>query len=355
MKEISQLMLDLKRRIFKPVYFLSGEEPYYIDLVSDYIEKKVLEDAEREFNQDVVYGKDTDLPSVLALAKQFPMMSEYKVVIVKEAQNLKELAKSTGDDEGEKEKSKGGNAAALAQFTAYVQNPLKSTILVFCYKYKTIDKRSAAAKALQKNAVFIETKKLYDNQLPDWISNYVKDEGYTIGPKATALLADSIGNDLSRIVNELDKLFISLQKGAEVTPALVQDNIGISREYNVFELQEALGIKDVLKANRIVNHFAANEKEHPLVMITATLYNYFSKILRYHHVKDRSKFAAAQEMGVNPYFVESYARAAGKYNGTKLREVFGLLREYDLKGKGVDNASVDGGELLRELVYNILH
>src|SRR4051812_11826980 len=323
MKEINQVMLDLKRKIFKPVYFLSGEEPYYIDLVSDYIEKNALDESEREFNQDVVYGKDVDLPGVLALAKQFPMMSDYKVVIVKEAQNLKELAKSSADDEGGGEKTKSSaSSAALAQFTSYVQSPLSSTILVFCYKYKTIDKRSAAAKALQKNAVFIETKKLYDNQLPEWITNYVKDHKYTIGPKASYLLAEFIGNDLSRITNEIDKLLINIPAGTEITPAQIQDNIGISREYNVFELQDALANRDVLKANRIVNHFAGNEKENSPIMVLATLYGYFTKVLIYHELQDKSKFAAAQALGVNPYFVEGYGRAAANFNPGKLRQVF---------------------------------
>jgi DNA polymerase-3 subunit delta len=354
MKEINQLMLDLKRKIFKPVYFLSGEEPYYIDLVSDYIEKNALDENDREFNQDVVYGKDVDLPSVLGLAKQFPMMSDYKVVIVKEAQNLKELAKTSSEDEGEKTKSP-ASAGALAQLTAYVQNPLKSSILVFCYKYKTIDKRSAAAKALQKNAVFIETKKLYDNQVPEWITNYVKDHKYSIGPKASYLLSEFIGNDLSRITNEIDKLLINIPPGTEITPAHIQDNIGISREYNVFELQDALANRDVLKANRIVNHFAGNEKDNSPIMVLATLYSYFTKVLIYHELPDKSKFSAAQALGVNPYFIEGYGRAASNFNAGKLKQVFGYLKECDLKTKGIDNASVAGGELLKELVYKILH
>jgi DNA polymerase-3 subunit delta len=354
MKEINHLLLDLKRKIFKPVYFLSGEEAYYIDLVSDYIEKNALDESEREFNQDVVYGKDVDLPSVLALAKQFPMMSDYKVVIVKEAQNLKELAKSAGEDDGEKTKST-ASTAALAQFTAYVQNPLTSTILVFCYKYKTIDKRSAAAKALQKNAIFIETKKLYDNQLPEWITNYVKENKYTIGPKASYLLSEFIGNDLSRITNEIDKLLINIPAGTEITPAHIQDNIGISREYNVFELQDALANRDVLKANRIINHFAGNEKENSPIMVLATLYGYFAKVLVYHELPDKSKFSAAQALGVNPFFVEGYGRAASNYSPGKLRQIFSFLKECDLKTKGIENASVPGGELLKELVYKILH
>lgn len=354
MKEISQILLDLKRKIFKPVYFLSGDEPYYIDLVSDYIETFVLDEADREFNQDVVYGKDVDLPAILGLAKQFPMMSDYKVVIVKEAQNLKELSKAGGDDEGEK-KTSGAAAAAQAQLSAYVQNPLKSTILVFCYKYKTIDKRSAVAKALQKHAVFVETKKLYDNQLPDWISNYVKDNKRQIGPKAALMLAEFIGNDLSRIAGEIGKLFIATGEGAEITPAQVQDNIGVSREYNVFELQEALGIRDVMKANRIVNHFAANEKENPSQMVLASLYNYFLKLFKYHGLQDRSKSSVAQTLGINPYFADGYARAANNYSPDKLSHIFSYLRECDLKSKGVDNATVPSGELMKELVYKVLH
>jgi DNA polymerase-3 subunit delta len=354
MKEISQILLDLKRRIFKPVYFLSGEEPYYIDQVSDFIEQHALEEGEKEFNQDIVYGKDSDLPAILALAKQFPMMSDYKVVIVKEAQNLRELSKPAADEDPGKGKTS-AMAAAQAQLAAYVQNPLKSTILVFCYKYKTIDKRSAVAKALQKHGVFVETKRLYDNQLPDWITNYIKEQKRQIGPRAAMMLAEYIGNDLSRIAGELGKLLITVKEGEEITPALVQDNIGISRDYNVFELQEALAARDVLKANRIVSHFAGNEKENPPVMVLASLYNYFIKLYKYHALPEKTKGAVASALGVNPYFADSYARAAANYSPAKLTAVFGALKECDLKSKGVGNPSVPGGELMRELVYKILH
>lgn len=351
MKEADQILLDLKRRIFKPIYFLCGEETHYIDVISDYIENNVLDAADREFNQTVVYGKDVDLIGILGLAKQFPMMSEHNVVIVKEAQNLKELNKSAGDDDSPK-----GNAGAAAQqFLHYISNPQPSTILVFCFKYKSIDKRSAIAKALQKNAVFLESKKLYDNQIPEWVTGYVKEKKYSIGPKATFLLAEFLGNDLGKIANEVNKLLINLQPGSEITPELVQDNIGISKDYNVFELQDALAKKDVLKANRIVNYFAANEKEHPAPMVLVTLYGYFSKILRYHFLQDKSKFAAATALGVNPFFVEGYARAASNYNPAKLKQIFSYLKECDLKSKGVDNSSIENGELLKELVYKILH
>jgi len=354
LKEVNQILLDLKRRIFKPVYFLNGEEAHYIDVISDYIEKNVLEDAEKEFNQTVVYGKDTDLVSILGLAKQFPMMSEYNVVIVKEAQNLKELNKSAGSDE-EGGASKGASNNASQQFLNYILNPQPSTLLVFCFKYKTIDKRSAVAKALQKNAVFLETKKLYDNQVPEWINEYVKEKKYTISPKAGFLMAEFLGNDLSKISNEIDKLLISLPAGKEITPELIQDNIGISKDYNVFELQDALAKKDILKANRIITHFASNEKDNPAPLVLISLFGYFSKILKYQFLQDKSKFAAAAALGVNPFFVDGYAKAAQNYNSLKLKQVFTYLKECDLKSKGVNNSGVTYGELLKELVFKILH
>lgn len=351
MKEVNQILLDLKRKIFKPVYFLCGEEAYYIDLISDYIEHNALDEADRSFNQTVVYGKDTDLTSILGLAKQFPMMSEYQVVIVKEAQNLKELNKSAGGDEDGPKSSSGG----AAQLLHYVNAPQSSTILVFCYKYKSIDKRSALAKAIQKQAVFLETARLYDNQLPDWITSFVTEKGYKIGPKASFLMAEFLGNDLSKIVNEIDKLVINIPAGSEISAELVQDNIGISKDYNVFELQDALAKKDIVKANRIINYFAANEKEHPLVMTLSSLYGYFSKILKFHFLPDKSKFAAAQALGVNPFFVDGYAKAAANYSTGKLKNIFSYLKEYDLKSKGVDNSNVGHGELMKELIFKILH
>ena len=354
MKEVNQILLDLKRRIFKPVYFLSGEEAHYIDLISDYIENNVLEEADREFNQTIVYGKDVDLASILGLAKQFPMMSEYNVVIVKEAQNIKELNKGAASDE-EGSSSKNTSNSGAQQLVHYLSNPQPTSILVFCFKYKTIDKRSALAKALQKTAVYLETKKLYDNQVPDWINEYVKEKKYTINPKASFLLAEFLGNDLSKISNEINKLLISLPAGKEISAELIQDNIGISKDYNVFELQDALAKKDILKANRIINHFAANEKENPAPLVLASLFGYFSKILKYQFLADKSKFAAASAMGVNPFFIDGYAKAALNYNSSKLKQVFSYLKECDLKSKGVDNSGVSYGELLKELVFKILH
>ena len=357
MKEFNQILLDLKRKIYKPVYFLSGEEPYYIDLISDFIENNVLEADEREFNQTIVYGKDTGITEILGLAKQFPMMSEYQVVIVKEAQHIKELAKKSSEESESplEETVAPSNSGNSQQLLNYLVKPQPSTILVFCYKYKTIDKRGAIGKALQKNAVLVETKKLYDNQLPEWITNYVKEKNYSIGPKAAFLIAESLGSELSKIINEIDKVLINLKPGGEVTPELVHSQIGISKEFNVFELQKAFSNKDVLKANRIINHFAANEKENPAPLVLSMLYAYFSKILRFHFLADKSKFAAASAMGVNPFFIEDYSRAASAFSIPKLKLIISHLKECDLKSKGIDNTSMPYGELLKELVFKILH
>ncbi len=354
MKEVNQILLDLKRKIFKPIYFLSGEEAYYIDLISDYIEHNVLEEADREFNQNIIYGKDADLASILGLAKQFPMMSEYQVVIVKEAQNIIELNKNSSN-EGESKSDKTTSNTAVPQFLNYILNPQPTTILVFAFKYKSIDKRGAIAKALQKHAVFLETTKLYENQIPEWITNYVNEKKFTISPKASFLLSEFLGNDLSKITNEINKLIINITEGKEITYELVQDNIGISKDYNVFELQDAIAKKDILKANRIINYFSSNEKDHPPVLVISSLFSYFTKILKYHFIPDKSKFAAAQALGVNPFFVEGYAKAAGNYNTNKLKQIFSYLKEIDLKTKGVENSTISNGELMKELIFKILH
>lgn len=357
MKEVTQILTDLKRKIFKPIYFLSGEEAYYIDMVSDYIEKNVLDESEQEFNQTILYGKEADMNTIISAAKRFPMMSEYQVIIIKEAQNLKEFGKGagSGDDDDDSDAPAKKSSGSVNALVAYLQQPQTSTILVFCYKYKTLDKRSTIYKSLQKNHVYLETKKLYDNKIPDWITEFVQEHKFKISPKASYLLAESLGNDLSKIANEVKKLFINLKEGEEITLELVQDNIGISKEFNVFELQDALAKKDILKANRIINYFSANEKEHPSVMTLSSLYGYFTKVLLYHFVPDKSKFVVAQALGVNPFFVDGYVNAAKNYNTAKLKSIFSYLKEYDLKTKGVDNNGVNNGELMKELMFKILH
>ena len=317
---------------------------------SDYIENNVLDEMGKEFNQTVLYGRDVNASDIIGAAKRFPMMSEHQVIIVKEAQNIRDLVAK--EKEGDKQKDK---EKAKLPFESYLENPQKSTILVICYKYKTIDKRTSIAKFIEKNAVLFDSKKIYDNQVPAWINNYLQGKEFTIGPKASALLTEYLGTNLSKVSNELDKLIINLPQKAEITVDQIQANIGISKDYNVFELQNAIGKKEVLKANRIINYFAANDKEHPLVMTVSSLYGYFCKLLSYHFVTDKSKGSIASALGVNPFFVSDYERAAKNFSVDKLRRIFAYLREYDLKSKGVETGSVTEGELLKELLFKILH
>lgn len=342
--DFNSIMSDLKKKVYRPVYFLMGDEPYFIDMISDHIEQHVLDESEKEFNQTVLYGRDVSTADIIGAAKRFPMMSEYQVVIVKEAQDIKDLVKKEKEDKKEKTKS---------LFELYLENPLPSTILVFCYKYKSIDKRTAVAKLIDKNAVLFESKKLYDNQVPDWINNYLKVKGFTINQRAAGLLSEYLGTGLSKITNELDKLIINLPPKAEITSEHIQTNIGISKDYNVFELQTCIGKKEVLKVNRIINYFAANPKDTPMVVTVNSLYGYFCKILALHFLEDKK--TAASALGVHPFFVKDYEMAAKNYSVGKLKAIFGYLRDYDLKSKGVDSGSATEGELLKEMIFKILH
>ncbi len=336
-----EILKDLKARKYKPVYLLHGEEPYFIDAISNYIEHQVLPDAEKGFNQTVVYGKDTDIMAVLGAAKRYPMMADYQVVLVKEAQDMK-----WGKEDEDKK--------SINPLLNYLDNPLQSTILVFCYKYAKFDKRKKTYKAIDKNGLVFESIPLYDNKIPGWIENYISQKKYQISPQASAMLAEYLGNDLSKIANELDKLMLNVNEGQEITLKHVHDNIGISKEYNIFELQSALAKKDVVKANQIINYFEANPKAGPLVVLMGNLYSYFSKILQIHYLTDRSSPSIAREISVNPYFVKDYETAARNYNISKTVQVISLLREYDLKSKGVDSTSPPG-ELMKEMLFKILH
>ena len=340
-----------------------GDEPYFIDVVSNYIEDNVLSASERDFNQTVVYGRDVDLLTVLSFAKRYPMMSDRQVVIVKEAQNLKGLiSKELGGDgngDGDELETKSNstknkkNKASKNPFMDYLEQPMASTILVFCYKYKTLDKRTALSKAIAKNAVLFESKQLYENKIPDWINTYLKDRKLSIHVKASQLLVDYLGKDLGRIAKELDKLKINLHENDEITVDHIQTFVGINKEYNQSEFLNALGKKDVLKANRIANYFAENQKDNHIVLILANLFSFFNKLMICNVVSDRVKLA--QVLGVNPYFLGDYEKAAKNYSLEKLKFIFSVLREYDLKSKGVDVGNIDTRELLKELVFKILH
>jgi DNA polymerase III subunit delta len=327
------IISDLKNQIYYPVYLLYGEEPYFIDEISSYIEKHVLSDQEKEFNQSVVYGKDAKVPVIISMAKRYPMMANYQVLIVKEAQELDEVE----------------------EFLPYVLNPLTSTLLVLCYKYGKVDKRKAFHKTVEKIGVVFESPRIYDNKIPDWIESYLGKIGYSITPKANSLLLEFLGNDLSKIVNEIDKLTINIPRGSQITEEYIERNIGISKDFNVFELQKALGKKEVYKANQIIRYFAANPRENPLVKVLPILYSFFSKILVLHYLEDKSRNSAAAALSINPFFLQDYQAAAKNYPPAKVVQVISLLREYDLKAKGVDNASAGDGDLMLELIFRILH
>lgn len=331
--EHKDIIGDLKKKKYSPIYFLTGEEPYFIDLISDYAEKHILDETEREFNLQVLYGRDIDVQTIISEAKRYPMMSEKQVVIIKEAQNVRNIE----------------------DLEPYLAQPLDSTLLFICYKYKTLDKRKSFPKTVAKKGVLFESKRLYDNKVPEWISGYLKDKNYTANPKSTQLLTEYLGADLGKIANELDKLMINLKEGSEITPDHIQNNIGISKDYNTFELTAALGKKDILKSNRIVNYFAANSKDHPMVLTIAALYGYFIKILQYQFLQDKSQGNAAKVLGVNPYFLKDYIEASQNYQPAKIKAIISALREYDLRFKGFDNASADEGQLMKEMVYRILH
>jgi DNA polymerase-3 subunit delta len=329
-----EIISDLKKRIFKPVYFLAGEEPYYIDLITDYIEENVLSGAEKSFNQVIYYGEDITVSSIIESARRFPMMSSHQVVIVKEAQSLKKI-----DD-----------------LLMYVEKPLPSTILVINYKYKVIDKRTKLFKALDTHAVYFESARLRDYQVPAWIEKYLMAQGIKADPNASAMLTEYLGSDLHKIVNELNKLLITLPAGKPViTTSIIEKNIGISKDYNNFELQKAIGERNILKANMIVHHFAGNPKDNPLTLSIASLFSYFSKLLTYHYLTDKSKNNVAAVLKVNPYFVKDYEISASKYNVSKTVQIISLLRTYDMKSKGFGDLSSEPGDLLKELVFKILH
>jgi DNA polymerase III subunit delta len=351
-----QILTELKNKKYRPIYFLMGEEPYFIDIISDYILENILTEDEKEFNQTVLYGKDVDAGAIVDYAKRFPMMSNYQVVVVKEAQEIRNLIPGSSDkDEDDDTPAIKNSDQKKSPLELYIEKPVPTTILVICYKYKKLDKRRAIYKLLDKNGAIFESAKLYDNQVPAWITGYLKKQGYSLTPIAAQLLNDYLGVDLSRIVNELGKLVINIPTGTQITEVHIEQNIGISKDYNTLELQKALGKRDILKANRIAIHFGLNPKENPILKTIPVLFGYFSKLILYHYQKDKSKEAISRTLGINPYFVGEYIDAANNYPPAKLRKIVGLLREYDGKSKGIDNDSTSQGELLRELIFKILH
>lgn len=333
MNDVKLLVSDIKNGNIKPVYFLMGEEPYYIDKVSDFIEDTVLDDSEKGFNQQVMYGRDVTVEDIVAAAKRYPMMAERQVIVVKEAQDL---------------------SRTMENLVAYVLNPQPTTVLVLCYKYKKLDKRKKLHKAIAKNGVIFESKKLYENQVSDWIKQNLAANKYKIEPKASLMLIEFLGTDLGKISNELNKLMLILPKESIITDKHIEENIGISKDFNNFELRKAIGERNIVKANRIINYFAENPKSNPLVLSISLINGFFTQLLLFHGLQDKSKSSVVKALGVNPYFVDEYFSAAKNYPMRKVAQVIGFLREADIKSKGIGANQTDK-DVLRELLFKILH
>jgi DNA polymerase-3 subunit delta len=338
--DTARILGDLQKKIYKPVYLLMGEEPYFIDKISDYMATHILTEEERSFNQLVLYGKDINVVQLIETARRFPMMSTQQLIIVREAQQIKDIE----------------------QLEMYVKAPMQATILVLCYKGKSVDKRRGLYKTAVKTGEVLETAQFYDNEVPAWVATYLKEKQCTIEPVAGAILVEYLGNNLSKIAGELDKLFTLLpEKNKNITRAHIEENIGISKEYNVFELNKALGQRNSQKAFRIAQHFAKNPNDNPLVVTLSALFTHFTKILKLQLLKRKYQGAnppsneAATLLGVHPFFMGEYEEAARNYPLAKTVEVISLLRDYDMRSKGRNNGSADHGELLRELVIRILN
>ena len=334
MDEARQIVTDIQKGQIKPIYFLMGEEPYYIDRITDFISNNILSEEERGFNQMTIYGRDSSVEDIVSHAKRFPMMAERQVVIVKEAQDL---------------------VRTIEKFTDYAENPQPTTVLVICYKYKKLDRRKKLHKLIAKNGVMFESKKLYENQVQDWIMKTLKSRNYAISIKSAQMLVEFLGTDLGKIDNELTKLQLILPEGTTITPEIIEENIGISKDYNNFELRKAVGMKDTVKAHRIANYFGQNPKDNPLVVTVSLLFSFFSQLLQYHGLNDKSKGTVAKTLGVNPYFVSDYVAAARNYPMKKVSHAINLIQETDMKSKGVGAANVSQGDLLKELLVKIMN
>ncbi len=327
------ILRDIEAKKFEKIYFLHGEEAFYIDILTDAIIKNAMDDTERDFNQTIIYGKDAEILSLISEAKSFPMMGTRRLVVLKEAQEFKQID----------------------ELDAYFQQPLDTTILVINYKYKNFDSRKKALKSAASNGLVFKSDKIRDYQLVDWISKYVKDVGYSITPKAAMLLAEFLGTDLSRIANELDKLQILIEKGTTINDVHIEENIGISKDYNAFELQNAIAARDVPKAFTIVDYFSHNPKAVSIQQVIPTIFTFFIRLMSIHFMPVKSREAVAAKLKVHPYVAGELTSATKVYNPKKLAANIAVLHEYDLKSKGIENSSTTEGELMKEMIYRLMH
>jgi len=324
---------SIRDKKYEPIYFLHGEEPFFIDAISKVIAEEVLDESERDFNQTVVYGKDCDPGQILSLAKQFPMMSERQVIIIREAQDIKNWD----------------------LFENYFKQPQPSTLLVICHKYKKFDTRKKVYKALAGNSLVYLSDKVKDYQLTAWIAKYVQDTGYGITDKAASLLAEFLGNDLGRIINELDKLSILLEKGTKINDVHIEENIGISKDYNVFELVNAIGELNILKANKIIQYFEHNPKAANIVVIIPNIFTFFQRLMTIHFLANKTPENVAMNLKIPPFVAKEQIRYAKLFPPKKIAQNIAYLREYDLKSKGVNSSNLSQGQLLKELIYLLMH
>lgn len=331
-----EICRDIVAKKFQPIYILMGEEPFFMDRITDLLLENVLAESERDFNQMIMYGSDTDAATIINAARRFPMMSEYQLVVVREAQMVRDIE-------------------LLAN---YAKNPLKSTVLVINYKYKTLDGRKALSVATEKTGVLFESKKIPDYKMPGFIVSFMQQRSIGIDQKASQMLSDFLGNDLSRLSKELDKLALILPENGpkRITPELIEQNIGISKEYNNFELIKAIAVKDILKANRIAQYFEKNPKSNPIQMTLPVIFNYFSNLLICYYTKDRSETGLMTALGLRGAFqVRDYLTGMRNYSAMKVFNLISDIRTTDAKSKGVENTSVSDADLLKELLYKILH
>ena len=329
---VEKIISDWKKGVFKPVYWLEGEEEYYIDKVIEHAEHRILPESESAFNLSVFYGKDANWADVINACRRYPMFAERQVVILKEAQHMREVDR----------------------LESYVDNPLHSTVFVVSYKDKKIDGRTRFAKVLKEKGVLVTTKKMYENQLPEWTQELVQSKGLAISPKGLALLVDHIGNDLSRIENEIDKLSVNLGKRKTITEEDIETFIGVSKEFNVFELQGALAKKDLAKAIRIIQYFEANPKAAPIQLVLPSLYSFFSKVFMVFGAGSTDEKSVSAAIGVNPYFIKDYMQAANLYSYTGVEKVLLLLYNYNMKSLGVNDAGTPDASLLKEMVVKMV-
>jgi len=332
--DFNKIKTEIKKGDFKPVYFLYGEESFFIDELVGILEKSVVEESARSFDQTILYGKETDVDRLVSAAKRFPMLASKQLVLVKEAQAMK----------------------GIIGLASYLANPAPTTVLVLAYKKKTIDKRTKFYKALQKHAVILESKRLYDNKIPAWIATYVKSKGLQLSPEVIPLLVEFLGTDIGAIQQQLDKLVLNLPKAAVIDAAIIEEYIGINREYNLFELQKALALGDRKKSYRIIGYFEQNPKAAPIPMMIGSLFNFFQKLYTYHHYSKKSDAELQKIMGLhNSYFVKEYRMAGRVFPVRKTARILGFLLQYDLRNKGVMDNNTPPGELMKEMVFQIFN